>query len=83
MKAISSEVKRKNIPKSIRDSWKPLYDTNDFKDKSTKCSNNRELRSVVKDLVPHAVLEAPGLTENMQDKWYNHLYFVKLLFFQS
>jgi len=39
--ARSSEEKRKNIPKSIWESWKPHYDTEDFKAKSAQYSKNR------------------------------------------
>ncbi|KAH0730237.1 hypothetical protein KY289_001425 [Solanum tuberosum] len=28
-----------------------------------------QVRNVVKDLVPRAILEAPGFTESMQDNW--------------
>ncbi|KAH0674535.1 hypothetical protein KY290_026642 [Solanum tuberosum] len=39
--ARSSEEKRKNIPKSVWESWKPHYDTENFKAKSAQCSKNR------------------------------------------
>ncbi|XP_015170737.1 uncharacterized protein [Solanum tuberosum] len=39
--ARSSEEKRKNIPKSVWESWKPYYDTDNFKAKSAQCSKNR------------------------------------------
>ncbi|KAH0652649.1 hypothetical protein KY289_030327 [Solanum tuberosum] len=39
--ARSSEEKRKNIPKSVWESWKPHYDTDNFKAKSAQCSQNR------------------------------------------
>jgi len=39
--ARSSEEKRKNIPKSIWESWKPHYDTEDFKAKSAQYSKNQ------------------------------------------
>ncbi|KAH0719122.1 hypothetical protein KY290_013432 [Solanum tuberosum] len=39
--ARSSKEKRKIIPKSIWESWKPHYDTEDFKAKSAQCSKNR------------------------------------------